>query len=202
LHLINGLYDAKRDHAPVLAITGHIPTSEQGTTYFQETNLKGIFEDICVYNQYISSPNQLPRMVQQAVQTALTEGGVAHLSIPSDIINKEVPDSDLYREIMIPNATMMPCPGELKKSADILNKGGKIVILAGDGCRGARDELLALAETLNAPIVRTLRATDVMEKDNPYWIGGLGMLGSPQGVKAIDECDTLLMFGTDFPYSM
>ncbi|NYT47169.1 MAG: hypothetical protein H0A75_05875 [Candidatus Methanofishera endochildressiae] len=136
LHLINGLYDAKRDHAPVLAITGHIPTSEQGTTYFQETNLKGIFEDICVYNQYLSSPNQLPRMVQQAVQTALTEGGVAHLSIPSDIINKEVPDSDLYREIMIPNATMMPCPGELKKSADILNKGGKIVILAGDGCRG------------------------------------------------------------------
>lgn len=202
LHLINGLYDAKRDHAPVLAITGHIPTSEQGATYFQETNLKGIFEDICVYNQYLSSPNQLPRMAQQAVQTALTEGGVAHLSIPSDIINKEVPDSDLYREIMIPNATMMPCPGELKKSADILNQSGKIVILAGDGCRGAREELLALAETLKAPIVRTLRATDVMEYDNPYWIGGLGMLGSPQGVKAIDECDTLLMLGTDFPYSM
>jgi len=201
LHLINGLYDAKRDHAPVLAITGHIPTSEQGTTYFQETNLKAIFEDICVYNQYLSSPNQLPRMLQQAVQTALTEGGVAHISIPSDIINLEVPNSDLYREIMIPRSTIMPCPGELKKAADILNKGGKIVILAGAGCLGARDELLKLAETLNAPIVRTLRATDVMEHDNPYWIGGLGMLGSSQGVKAIDECDTLVMLGTDFPYS-
>lgn len=201
LHLINGLYDAKRDHAPVLAITGHIPTSEQGTTYFQETNLKGIFEDICVYNQYLSSPNQLPRMLQQAVQVALTEGGVAHISIPSDIINQEVPASDLYREIMIPRATIMPCPGELNKAADILNKGGKIVILAGAGCLGARDELLNLAKTLNAPIVRTLRATDVMEYENPYWVGGLGMLGSAQGVKAIDECDTLLMLGTDFPYS-
>ena len=201
LHLINGLYDAKRDHAPVLAITGHIPTSEQGTTYFQETNLKGIFEDICVYNQYLSSPKQLPRMVQQAVQIALTEGGVAHLSVPSDIINEEVPDSDLYREIMIPHASIMPCSGELKKAADILNKGGKIIILAGAGCLGARDELLELAKILNAPIVRTLRATDVMEYENPYWVGGLGMLGFPQGVKAIDECDTLVMFGTDFPYS-
>lgn len=201
LHLINGLYDAKRDRAPVLAITGHIPTSEQGTSYFQETNLKGIFEDICVYNQYLSSPAQMPRMLQQAVQTALTEGGVAHISIPSDIINMEVPNSSHMREIMIPHATMMPCPGELQKSADILNKGGKITILAGHGCHGARDELLALAKKLKAPIVRTLRATDVMEYDNPYWIGGLGMLGSPQGIKAIEECDTLLMLGTDFPYS-
>ena len=201
LHLINGLYDAKRDRAPVLAITGHIPTSEQGASYFQETNLTGIFDDICVYNQYLSSPKQMPRMVQQAVQTALTEGGVAHISIPSDIINQDVPDSDLYRDIMIPQATIMPCPGELQKAADVLNKGGKIAILAGHGCHGAREELLALAETLKAPIIRTLRATDVMEYENPYWIGGLGMLGSPQGVKAVEECDTLLMLGTDFPYS-
>ena len=201
LHLINGLYDAKRDRAPVLAITGHIPTSEQGTSYFQETNLTGIFDDICVYNQYLSSPAQMPRMVQQAVQTALTEGGVAHISIPSDIINLDVPDASHMREIMIPYASIMPCPGELKRAADILNKGGKITILAGHGCHGARDELITLAKTLNAPIVRTLRATDVMEYDNPYWIGGLGMLGSPQGIKAIEECDSLLMLGTDFPYS-
>ena len=201
LHLINGLYDAKRDRAPVLAITGHIPTSEQGTSYFQETNLTGIFDDICVYNQYLNSPAQMPRMVQQAVQTALTEGGVAHISIPSDIINLDVPDASHMREIMIPYASIMPCPGELKRAADILNKGGKITILAGHGCHGARDELITLAKTLNAPIVRTLRATDVMEYDNPYWIGGLGMLGSPQGIKAIEECDSLLMLGTDFPYS-
>ncbi len=201
LHLINGLYDAKRDHSPVLAITGHIPTSEQGSSYFQETNLKAIFEDICVYNQYISSPNQLPRMAQLAVQTALTEGGVAHLSIPSDIINQEVPQSDLLRDILIPKATIMPCPGELQRAADVISKGGKIVILAGAGCMGARDELLQLAELTKAPIVRTLRATDVMEYENPYWVGGLGMLGSAQGVKAIDACDTLIMLGTDFPYS-
>ena len=202
LHLINGLYDAKRDRAPVLAITGQVPLSEIGSTYFQETNLKGIFETVCVYNEYISDPKQLPRLAQQAVQTALTEGGVAHLSVPSDVINMDVPDSDLARDILIPQATMMPCPGELKKAADVLNRGGKIAILAGDGCRGARDELLSVAQKLNAPIVRTLRATDVMEYEQKHWIGGLGMLGSPQGVIAIDECDTLLMLGTDFPYSM
>ena len=202
LHLINGLYDAKRDRVPVLAITGHIPTSEQGSTYFQETNLKAIFEDICVYNQYVSNPNQMPRMLQQAIQMALTEGGVAHLSIPSDVINQEVPDSDREYDVLVSTPTIMPCPEEMGKAAGILNKGGKIAILAGDGCRGARDELLALAEKLNAPIIRTLRGTDVMESTNPYWIGGLGMLGSPQGVYAVEECETLLMLGTDFPYAM
>ncbi len=202
LHLINGLYDAKRDRAPVLAITGHVPTSEQGSTYFQETNLKAIFEDICVYNQYVSNPNQMPRMIQQAVQLALAEGGVAHLSIPSDIINQQVPKSDLHRDVLVSTPTIMPCPDELAKAADILNNGGKIAILAGDGCRGARDELLELADKLNAPIIRTLRGTDVVENDNPYWIGGLGMLGSPQGVTAVEECETLIMLGTDFPYGM
>jgi len=202
LHLINGLYDAKRDHAPVLAITGHIPTSEQGASYFQETNLKAIFEDVCVFNQYLSSPNQMPRMIQQAVQTALTEGGVSHISVPSDIINANVPDSDLLREIVVPSSVIMPCPVELAGAAEILNRGGKITILAGDGCRGSREELLEIAKILKAPIVRTLRATDVIEHDNDHWVGGLGMLGSPQGVDAIEKCDTLLMLGTDFPYSM
>ena len=202
LHLINGLYDAKRDRAPVLSITGHVPTAEQGSPYFQETNIKAIFEDICVYNQYVTSANQMPRMIQQAVQMALTEGGVANLSIPSDIINLEVPESDLYRDLTVASPTIMPCPAALEKAAGILNEGGKIAILAGDGCRGARDELLTLAQTLNAPIIRTLKGTDVMENDNPHWIGGLGMLGSPQSVSAIEDCDTLIMFGTDFPYGM
>ena len=202
LHLINGLYDAKRDRAPVLAITGHVPLSEQGTDFFQETNLKAIFEDICVYNQYVNSASQMPRVAQQAVQIALTKGGVAHLSIPTDVIKNEVPRSDLSREIINPESTVIPCPSELEKIANVLNKGNKIAILAGDGCRGARDELLAVAKKLNAPIVRTLRGTDVMEYDNPYWIGGLGMLGSTQGLVAMEACDTMLMIGSDFPYSM
>lgn len=202
IHLINGLYDAKRDHAPVLAITGHVPLTEQGTGYFQEVDIKNLFQDICVFNEFINSPAQLPRVAQLAVQTALSRGGVAHLSIPTDIINQEVPGSGLDREILLPKALMMPCPKELKRAAEILNRGGKITILAGDGCRGARKELLALAEKLNAPIVRTLRATDIMEYENPYWIGGIGMLGSPQGLAALDNCDTLLMMGTDFPYSV
>jgi len=202
LHLINGLYDAKRDRAPVLAITGHVPLTEQGTDFFQETNLKGIFEDVCVYNQYVNSASQMPRVAQQAVQIALTEGGVAHLSIPTDVIKNDVPQSDLSREIINPESTVVPCPSEIEKVAGLLNDGKRVAILAGAGCRGARDELLAIAKKLNAPIVRTLRGTDVMEYENPYWIGGLGMLGSTQGLAAMEACDTMLMIGSDFPYSM
>lgn len=202
IHLINGLYDAKRDHAPVLAITGHVPLTEQGTDYFQEVDIRNLFQDVTVYNEFINNTGQLPRVAQQAVQTALTKGGVSHLSIPTDVISQDVAESSLAREIFLPKAHIMPCPDELKRAADILNRGGKITILAGDGCRGSRDELLQLAHTLNAPIVRTLRATDVMEYENPHWIGGIGMLGSPQGMAALDDCDTLLMLGTDFPYSV
>ncbi len=202
IHLINGLYDAKRDHAPVLAITGHVPLSEQGTDYFQEVDILNLFQDVATYNEFINSPAQLPRVAQQAVQTALTRGGVAHLSIPTDVIAQTVPDSPLAREVFVPKAHVMPCPDELQRAVDLLNRGGKITILAGDGCRESREELLALAERLNAPIVRTLRATDVVEYENPYWIGGTGMLGSPQGLAALDDCDTLLMLGTDFPYSV
>ena len=202
IHLINGLYDAKRDHAPVLAITGHVPLTEQGTGYFQEVDIRNLFQDVCVYNEFINHPAQLPRVALQAVQSALTLNGVAHLSIPTDVINQDVPPSPLARKVMRPKAHMMPCPDELARAADIINKGEKITILAGDGCRGSRDELLQLAEKLNAPIVRTLRGTDVMEYDNPYWIGGIGMLGSFQGLTALDDCDTLLMLGSDFPYSV
>ena len=202
IHLINGLYDAKRDYAPVLAITGHVPLTEQGTGYFQEVDIRNLFQDVCVYNEFINHPAQLPRVALQAVQSALTLGGVAHLSIPTDVISQDVPASPLARKVVRPSAHMMPCPDELARAADMINQGEKITILAGDGCRGSRDELLQLAEKLNAPIVRTLRGTDVMEYDNPYWIGGIGMLGSFQGIAALDECDTLLMLGSDFPYSV
>lgn len=202
IHLINGLYDAKRDHAAVLAITGHVPITEQGTGYFQEVDIRNLFQDVTVYNEFINSPAQLPRVAQLAVQTALTLGGVSHLSIPTDVINQDVPSGSPLREIFLPMAHVMPCPDELERAAGILNQGGKVTILAGDGCRGSRGELLQLAQILNAPIVRTLRATDVMEYENPYWIGGIGMLGTPQGLAALDDCDTLLMLGTDFPYSV
>lgn len=202
IHLINGLYDARRDHAPVLAITGHVPLSEQGTGYFQEVDIRNLFQDVTVYNEFINSPAQLPRIAQLAVQSSLTLGGVSHLSIPTDIINQDVPNAAPPSEIFLPRARVMPCPEELERAAAILNQGGRIAILAGDGCRGSRAELLQLAQTLKAPILRTLRATDVMEYENPYWIGGIGMLGTPQGMAALDDCDTLLMLGTDFPYSV
>lgn len=144
---------------------GHVPISEVGSTCFQETNLKAIFEDICVFNEYVSDPRQLPRLVQLAAQTALTQGGVAHLSVPSDVINLEVPRS-AARVSPIPQSVTLPCPDELAKAVAILSRGGKIAILAGDGCRGTRKELLDLAQKLNAPIVRTLRATDIVEYED------------------------------------
>jgi len=202
IHLINGLYDAKRDHAPVLAITGHVPLTEQGTDYFQEVDIRNLFQDVTIYNEFINSPAQLPRVAEQAVQTALTLGGVSHLSIPTDVIAQDVPGNSAGREIFIQKGHIMPCPNELQRAADLLNEGGKITLLAGDGCRGSREELLQLAQSLQAPIVRTLRATDVVEYENPHWIGGIGMLGTPQGLAALDDCDTLLMLGTDFPYSV
>ena len=202
IHLINGLYDAKRDRAPVLAITGHVPLTEQGTDYFQEVDIRSLFQDVTVYNEFINSPAQLPRVAEMAVQSALTLRGVAHLSIPTDVIAQDIPGSVAARSFSLPEAQVMPCPKELQRAADLLNKGGKITLLAGDGCRGSQTELLRLAETLNAPIVRTLRATDIVEYDNPHWIGGIGMLGTPQGLAALDGCDTLLMLGSDFPYSV
>ena len=202
IHLINGLYDAKRDRAPVLAITGHVPLTEQGTDYFQEVDIRNLFQDVAVYNEFINSPAQLPRIAEMAVQSALTLRGVSHLSIPTDVIAQDVPGNATEREFLLPKALVMPCPRELQRAADLLNKGGNITLLAGDGCRGSREDLLKLAETLNAPIVRTLRATDVMEYNNPHWIGGIGMLGTPQGLAALDDCDTLLMLGSDFPYSV
>ncbi len=202
IHLINGLYDAKRDRAPVLAITGHVPLTEQGTDYFQEVDIRNLFQDVTVFNEFINSPAQLPRVAEMAVQSALTLNGVSHLSIPTDVIAQDVPGNTIGREFLLPKALVMPCPRELQRAADLLNKGGNITLLAGDGCRGSREDLLRLAEMLNAPIVRTLRATDVMEYDNPHWIGGIGMLGTPQGLAALNDCDTLLMLGSDFPYSV
>lgn len=202
IHLINGLYDAKRDRAPVLAITGHVPLTEQGTGFFQEVDIKNLFQDLCVYNEFINSPKQLPRVIQHAIKTAIMKGGVAHVSIPTDVISLEVSANSLAHEPILYKYQISPCSSEIQRAASILNSNKNITILAGDGCRGARDELLAIAKCLNAPIVHSLKGTDVVEYENEYWVGGIGYLGTPQGLKALDDCDTLLMLGCDFPFSV
>ena len=200
LHLLNGIYNAKKEGAAVLAITGQVPRAEAGTDFFQEVNLAKVFDDVCVFQQSIESPDQMPRIAQLAIQKALSLGGVARLEIPSDVGPLKVRDHTLAHEIFVPEAEMLPGTVDLDSAASVLNGASKVTMLIGSGCRGARDELIAVAEKLKAPIVHALKGADVMEHDHPLWVGLTGLLGTPAGYHAVEGCDALLMVGTDFPY--
>lgn len=200
LHLLNGLYDAKKEYAPVLAITGQVAEAEYGNNYHQEVNLKSVFDDVTVFNQIVRSPDQFQRLAQQAIQAALDHGGVAHLNIPVDIIGQPLPEDGDRRPIYDYHREQIPSDEALDAAADALNGARRVTLLAGAGCLGARDELLQVAERLNAPITHSLRGTDVMEYEHPSWVGGIGHLGTPQGNDALEKCDALLMVGSDFPY--
>ncbi len=200
IHLLNGLYDAKMDHAPVLAITGQVPRAEIGTDYHQEVNLDRLFDDVCVYNQTVYSIEQMPRLALLAAQKALACKGIAHLCIPSDIGPDKISHKAMEHPIFQLHSEITPIPQDLQKMADILNESKKVTLLVGWGCRGASKELEAVAKKLQAPIVHALKGKAVLNEDHPYWVGGLGLLGSKSGIDAVDGCDTLLMLGTDFPY--
>ena len=200
IHLLNGLYDAKKDSAPVLAITGQVPRSEVGSDYHQEVNLDALFSDVCVFNQTLNSVDQLPRLIQQAVETALSRRGVAHLSIPADLGAASVEQPNELMPIARAMSESTPSLEEVGRAAELLDNAKSVAILCGCGCRDATTELLTLAERLQAPIVHALRGKDLVAYDHPLWIGGTGLLGSKPGMQAIDECEALLMVGTDFPY--
>jgi pyruvate dehydrogenase (quinone) len=200
IHLLNGLYDAKMDRAPVLAMTGQIPRPEIGTDYHQEVNLDRLFDDVCVYNQTVIIPEQMPRLGILAAQTALARSGVAHLSIPTDVGPLKDITTSLQHPVFQQNSTISPCAASLDRVATHLNASKKITILIGWGSRGATHEVLELAKKLKAPIAHSLKGKAIIPQDNPYWCGGIGMLGSTSGMHALDTCDTLIMLGTDFPY--
>lgn len=201
LHLLNGLYDAKRDYAPVLAITGQVPELEYGSSYFQEVDLERVFGDVAVFNQTVRSPEQFVRLARQAIQAAIEDRGVAHLSIPVDLIGRRLPSTRFKRSLNISPKPITRIPdATLNAAVDAINSAERPVILAGDGCRGARIPLLDLAGKLQAPIVHSLKGSDVVEYDHPLWVGGIGHLGTPQGLAALDGCDLLIMAGCDFPY--
>jgi pyruvate dehydrogenase (quinone) len=200
VHLLNGLYDAKKSHSPVLAICGQVPRAEMGTDYFQEVDNDQLFSDVAVFNQTVTDPAQLPHLLELAVNTAYARRGVAVLTLPGDIGGEDVPDgdaSDLRFVEQHPPGT--PAQHLLHGAAERLN-GRKVTILAGIGARGARDELLAAAEELGAPMVLSLKAKEGLEQDNPYQVGQSGLIGNPAAQYALEHCDTLLMVGTDFPY--
>ncbi|GAA3942842.1 ubiquinone-dependent pyruvate dehydrogenase [Pseudoclavibacter caeni] len=199
LHLINGLFDANRSRVPVLAIAAHIPSEEIGSGYFQETHPQELFRECSVYAELVSSPAQMPRLLEIAMREAIERRGVAVLVIPGDVALAEAVD-DRVATVTRAHPVIRPSDDELARTADVLNGARRVTILAGAGVQGAHDELIRLADTLAAPIVHALRGKEFIEYDNPFDVGMTGLLGFASGYRAIDAADVLLVLGTDFPY--
>ena len=200
LHLINGLYDANRSRVPVVAIAAHIPSREIGSGYFQETHPELLFKECSHYCELVSSPNQMPRILEIAIQTALSKRGVAVVVLPGDIALLNADDDERRVNFTFAQPHIVPRPDELNRLASELNSAGRVTILAGAGCAGSHNELIELAGKLEAPIVHAMRGKEFIEYDNPFDVGMTGLLGFSSGYHAMMNCDALLMLGTDFPY--
>jgi pyruvate dehydrogenase (quinone) len=210
IHLLNGLYDAKLDHAPVLAITGMQETSVLGTAYQQEVHLDRLFEDVAEYNMMITNPAQLPSLVDIAVRTAYARRGVAHLTLPNDLQVADA-DADPWKHVAPARAPQtspvylqpagIPRQEDVEWAAEVLNSAERPAMLVGAGALHARVEVLAVAEALGAPVVKTLPGKAVIPDDSSYSTGGIGLLGTRPSEELMEDADVLLMVGTNFPYS-
>ena len=199
-HLINGLYDCHRSRVPVLAIAAQVPSREIGSGYFQETHPEHVFAQCSHYCELISQPEQMPRVLEIAMQTALSRRGVSVVALPGDIALREAVEQGPRLHFPEPKPNVCPSEEEIKVLAEVLNRAEKITILGGAGCAGAHAELIEVAGKLNAPIVHAMRGKEFIEYDNPFDVGMTGLLGFSSGYHAMLDCDTLLMIGTDFPY--
>jgi pyruvate dehydrogenase (quinone) len=199
-HLINGLYDAQRSRVPVLAIAAQIPIAEIGSQYFQETHPEFVFRECSVYAELISNPEAAPRIFEMAMRAAVEKRGVAVVVVPGEIFLAKVDRIAAPRAIRAASSVIRPDDASLEEAARLLNAGKRVTVLAGAGTAGPHDELMELAAALESPIVHALRGKQYVEYDNPYDVGMTGLLGFASGYKAIEESDTLLMLGTDFPY--
>jgi len=200
LHLINGLYDAHRSMAPVLAIAAHIPSSEIGTGYFQETHPELIFRECSHYCEIISSGRQMPRVLQIAMQYAVGMRGVSVIGLSGDVAEEKIEWPELEHELAPIRASVRPCDTELKDLASLINQSTRVTLLCGSGCAGAHAAILQLADKINAPVVHSLRGKEHVEHDNPFDVGMTGLIGHSSGYHAMKDADLLLMLGTDFPY--
>ena len=200
LHLINGLFDANRSRVPVLAVAAHIPRVEIGDTYFQETHPQELFRECSVYCELVSVPEQLPRVLEIAMRTALQRRGVAVVVVPGEVFLDPAPDGYKPVPVRIAPSIIRPDDQSLAAAAELLNGVGRVTILAGAGCAGAHDQLISLASALKAPVVHAFRGKEFVEYDNPYDVGMTGLIGFSSGYRAMEHCDALIMLGTDFPY--
>ncbi|MFE2531357.1 thiamine pyrophosphate-dependent enzyme [Streptomyces sp. NPDC059371] len=199
VHLLNGLYDAAKSRTPVLAICGQVPLAEIGSDYFQEVDNDLLFRDVAVYRATVTSPDQMPRMLESAVRAAVSHGGVAVLTVPGDLGDQELSE-DRPTRFALDRPVTRPDDPALVEAAELLNSASRVTLLVGRGARDARGEVLRTAELLAAPMVLTLKAKEGFEEDNAFQVGQTGLIGNPAAAHAFDSGDALLMLGTDFPY--
>jgi pyruvate dehydrogenase (quinone) len=200
-HLVAGLYEASRDHAPVLALSGEMPRKMKGIDFFQSTEPDLLFRDVSLYTQTIISAAQAPGVVHQAIAAAYAGPGVAHLTLPQDVLSAKAEGSASSVATLRPRTEISPSDADIVDAAARIDSASSVAILCGAGCRGAADLLRALSDRLKAPLVHTVRGKEIMDYADPRWMGGLGMIGTKAVYNAVQRCDLLIMIGTDYPYS-
>jgi len=207
IHLLNGLYDAKMDSQPVLAITGMHFHDLIGTMAQQDVELDKVFQDVAVFNQRVMGPSHVENLVDLACRTALSYRNVAHITFPLDIQEQELSRKETskrnlphHTSTVCAQSSRSPSSDDLRRAAGVLNSGKKVAVLAGQGALRAGDQLEAIAEKLGAPIVKALLGKACVSDDSPYTTGGIGLLGTKPSQSALENCDTLLIAGSSFPY--
>ncbi|MBF9066711.1 pyruvate dehydrogenase [Streptacidiphilus fuscans] len=201
LHLINGLFDAHRSMAPVIALAAQIPSSEIGTGYFQETHPDRLFAECSHYSELVSSPKQMPRVAQTAIQHAVGRRGVSVVALPGDVAAKDSPERSADLAIPLDRPSVRPGDEELARLIRLVDEAERVTVFCGRGVEGAHAEVLAFAEKVKAPVGHALRGKEHIQYDNPYDVGMSGLLGYGAAYQAMHECDLLLLLGTDFPYT-
>ena len=202
LHLINGLFDAHKTLAPVLAIAAQIPSSEIGTDFFQETHPERLFLECSHFCQLVAVERQMPRLLQIAMQTSISRGGVSVLVLPGDVASAKMTSKDLEHRVFPRKPAIRPCSSDLRKLAELLNQSDRVTLFGGAGCAGAEEEVFALAARLKAPIAYTFRGKEFLEYDNPFATGMTGLLGTEGGHYSLEKADLVFLLGTDFPYTV
>src|ERR1700721_1285192 len=200
-HLVAGLYEASRDHAPVLALSGDMPRKFHGSDYIQTTEPDLLFRDVSLYTETIASAAQAPAVIHQAIAAAYAGPGVAHLTLPQDVLSAKAVGAASSVATLKPRSEVAPSEAEVAEVARRIDDAGSVVIMCGAGCHGAADLLGELSNRLKAPLVHSVRGKELMAYDDPRWMGGLGMIGTKAVYHAVQRCDLLLMVGTDYPYS-
>jgi pyruvate dehydrogenase (quinone) len=200
-HLVAGLYEASRDHAPVLALSGDMARKMRGTDYIQATEPDLLFRDVALYTETVSSPAQAPAVIHQAIAAAYAGRGVAHLTLPQDVIGAKAEGDAFSIATLKPRVEFAADEESVTEMAGRIDRARDVVIMCGAGCHGAAEELRALSDRLKAPLIHSVKGKDIMPYDDPHWMGGIGMIGTRAVYHAVMECDLLLMVGTDYPYS-